>query len=127
MDTPSKPHQSQDFSLTVIRTFLGRCPTCGEGRLFASYLKPVACCAMCGEALGHIRAEDGPAWLTILLVGHIVAPFLLGVVPGLMWPDWAILAVSMAFTLVLALTILPRVKGFFIGMIWRSGCIGSEE
>ena len=74
-------NKSQDFWLTVIRTALGRCPNCGE-------------------ALGHIHADDGPAWLTILLVGRILSPFLLSVVPGLVWPDW---------------------------VIWRSGCISSER
>jgi uncharacterized protein (DUF983 family) len=127
MNNPDKPNQRQDFWLTVIRTALGRCPNCGKGCLFASYLKPVERCVVCGEALGHIRADDGPAWLTILLVGHILAPFLLGVVPILTWPDWAIMTVIMTFTLVLTLAILPRSKGFFIGVIWRSGCIGAEN
>jgi uncharacterized protein (DUF983 family) len=127
MNNPDKPNQPQAFWLTVIRTALGRCPSCGEGRLFASYLKPVEHCAVCGEALGYIRADDGPAWLTILLMGHILAPFLLGVVPNLTWPDWAILAMIMTFTLILTLAILPRSKGIFIGVIWRSGCIGAEK
>src|SRR5471032_3650243 len=78
-------NKSQDFWLTVIRTAVGRCPNCGEGRLFASYLKPVERCSVCGEPLGHIRADDGPAWLTILLVGHILAPFLLAVAPNTDW------------------------------------------
>jgi len=120
-------HKPQDFWLTAIRTALGRCPNCGEGRLFASYLKPVECCTACGEALGHIRADDGPAWLTILLVGHILAPFLLGVVPNLSWPDWVIMLGVITCTLVLTLSILPRAKGLFIGVIWRAGCIGSEK
>ncbi len=127
MNDPDKPNERPDFWLTVIRTTVGRCPNCGAGRLFASYLKPVDHCAVCGEALGHIRADDGPAWLTILLMGHILAPFLLGVVPNLTWPDWVTMLVVLTLTLVLALLILPRAKGFFIGAIWRSGCIGSEK
>lgn len=120
-------NKPQDFWLTVIRTAIGRCPNCGEGRLFSSYLKPVGHCAVCGEALGHIRADDGPAWLTILLVGQILAPFLLNVVPNITWPDWAIIGMVLTLTLVLALIILPRAKGVFIGIIWRSGCIGAEK
>ncbi len=127
MNNPAKPNQPKDFWLTVIRTALGRCPNCGEGRLFASYLKPVEHCVVCGEALGHIRADDGPAWLTILLMGHILAPFLLGVVPNLVWPDWVILSMVITLTLILTLAILPRSKGIFIGVIWRSGCIGAEK
>ena len=130
MDNPNKqgkPNKPQDFWLTVIRAALGRCPNCGKGRLFVSYLKQAEHCSVCGEALGHIRAEDGPAWLTILLVGHILAPFLLGVLPNVIWSDWVILAVIMTLTLILTLLILPRAKGFFIGVIWRLGCVGAEK
>ncbi len=117
----------EPLGAVVVRGAFGRCPRCGHGKLFKSYLKPVENCAVCGEPLGHIRADDGPAWLTILLMGHILAPFLLGVVPHLAWPDWAIMAVILTFTLVLTLVILPRSKGIFIGLIWRAGCIGSER
>lgn len=111
----------------IVRGAFGRCPRCGQGKLFRSYLKQVDACASCGEKLGHIRADDGPAWLTILLVGHILAPFFLSVLPHVDWPDWIIMAVMMSFTLVLTLWLLPRSKGVFIGLIWRSGCIGSEK
>jgi uncharacterized protein (DUF983 family) len=115
------------FWPVVIRGTLGRCPNCGEGRLFAGYLKQVECCASCGEALGHIRADDGPAWLTILLMGHILAPFLFWVAPHTAWPNWAVVAVTMILALVLALAMLSRAKGFFIGMIWRAGCTGVQR
>ncbi|MBY0407000.1 MAG: DUF983 domain-containing protein [Rickettsiales bacterium] len=122
----NSPALLPDFWLTVLRTMLGRCPNCGEGWLFVSYLKPVPRCSVCGEALGHIRADDGPAWLTILLVGHILAPLLLEVVPRLSWPDWMIVSGVMVFALVITLCILPRAKGFFIGIIWRSGGLGQD-
>lgn len=117
----------QPLSEAMIRGFVGRCPRCGRGKLFASYLKPVGECAACGEGLGHIRADDGPAWATILLVGHILAPFLLGVLPNNPWPDWILAAVIVPATLTLTLVLLPRMKGVFIGIIWRSGCVGSEK
>ena len=53
-----------------------RCPNCGEGRIFVSYLKIRDTCDVCGEALHHQRADDGPAYLTILIVGHILAPLI---------------------------------------------------
>jgi uncharacterized protein (DUF983 family) len=115
------------FSLAMIRGFMGRCPQCGHGKLFASYLKPVRECAACGEGLGHIRADDGPAWATILLVGHILAPFLLGILPNSPWPDWMLIVTIVPAILILTLILLPRMKGVFIGMIWRSGCVGSEK
>ena len=120
------PLSKPDFWLTVKRTTMGRCPHCGVGRLFVSYLKPVMNCAECGEPLGHIRAEDGPAWLTILLVGHILAPFILAFGSS-SWPEWIAMIVWPGAAVVLSLLLLPHAKGFFIGVIWRSGCIGAEK
>lgn len=127
MQAGMKPNNGIALSEVILRGVFGRCPRCGQGKLFASYLKPVDNCAVCGEKLGHIRADDGPAWLTILLVGHILAPFFLSVLPHVQWSDWVIMAVIMSLTLVLTLWLLPRSKGVFIGLIWRSGCIGSEK
>jgi uncharacterized protein (DUF983 family) len=107
----------QPFSRTMLRGFACRCPQCGQGKLFTSYLKPVRECAACGEYLGHIRADDGPAWATILLVGHILAPFLLGILPNSPWPDWMLMATIVPVALTLTLVLLPRMKGVFIGII----------
>jgi len=120
-------NKKQDFWLTVIRSFICRCPRCGQGRLFARYLKPVASCSVCGEALGHIRADDGPAWLTILLVGHILGPLMLAIIPNTTWPDWLSMMVWPLAALALSLMLLPRAKGVFIGLIWRTGGIGAEK
>lgn len=97
-----------------------RCPHCGEGRLFAAYLTPVAQCEKCGEAFGHIRADDGPSWLGIIIVGHIVVPLLVAVVSKTAWPLWLTLSAFGALTTALVLAILPPAKALFIGMIWRA-------
>lgn len=112
-------NKRKSFWLIVRRGALARCPNCGKGSLFSSYLKQVQYCATCNEELGNIRADDGPAWLTIIIVGHILAPFLLFVLPKVDWPDWEILSVIMALMLTLTFIILPRAKAVFIGMIWR--------
>lgn len=119
--------ENQSFWLIIKRGILKRCPNCGQGKLFASYLKQVKHCPYCNEELGNIRADDGPAWLTIILVGHILAPFLLFILPKVTWPDWQIMATITILMLALIFTILPRAKGIFIGMIWRAGCVGSEK
>lgn len=123
-DTPSLPHKP--FWTTMNRGMLGRCPNCGEGKLFRAYLKPVESCAHCDERLGHIRSDDGPAWLTIALVTHILGPVLLALLPGNDWPMWLVMALVTVPTVALMLLVLPRAKGFFIAWIWRSGCVGAE-
>jgi uncharacterized protein (DUF983 family) len=108
------------FWLVAKRGLSGMCPNCGQGKLFARYLKQVQHCSVCGEEYEHIRADDGPAWLTILIVGHVLAPILLFAVPGSSWPDWVSMLVWPVFAFILALVLLPRCKGLFIAVIWRN-------
>lgn len=100
---------------------LGRCPACGEGRLFSRYLKVSATCAACGHKLAQYRSDDGPAYVTILIVGHlVVAPALL-TEPVLTWPIERLFAVAIPTLVALTLALLPRVKGAFIGAQWAIG------
>jgi len=112
-------NKSKRFWLTIGRSLIGRCPNCGKGRLFKSYLKQVENCSECGEDLGHIQADDGPSWLTILVVGHIIAPAMLISSSNNIWPDWIYMILWPSLALILTLLILPRAKGIFIAIIWR--------
>ena len=47
--------------------------------MLRDYLKVRESCPVCGEALHHQRADDGPAYLTILVVGHVLGPLMLSV------------------------------------------------
>ncbi len=109
------------FWLVVIRAAVGRCPNCGEGKLFSRYLKQVEACPECGEKFGHIRADDGPAWLTIMVVGHVIAPMLVTIALNSDFSVWWLVAMLGSFALALALAVLPRAKGIFIALIWRNG------
>ncbi len=109
----------------VIKALKGKCPQCGSAPLFRSYLKQVDNCAHCDAAWGEVRADDAPPWLTILLVGHIMAPFLTHVVHERMFPLVYIQFGSIAVALALILLILPRAKALFIAVIWatRAGSV----
>ena len=96
-----------------------RCPGCGQGRLFRAYLKQVNQCELCGEALGMIRADDGPAWLTVLCLG----PFLVGLTFLVSFghlPLWASLPAAAIAVTGAVLLLLPRVKGAFIAALWMA-------
>ena len=100
------------------RGFCRLCPNCGEGQLFDGYLKVVDACSVCGEDLHHHRADDGPAYLTILVVGHLMAPLI-----HVLWtqfrPDPLVLATTLTvFCVALSLYLLPRFKGFIVGIQW---------
>ncbi len=95
-----------------------RCPNCGEGRLYRGYLKVEPVCEACGHELGSYPADDGPAYFTILLVGHlVVAPLLLFPV---IWEGPPLIVVPVCLTTLATLTLLllPRVKGAVIGALW---------
>lgn len=101
-----------------LRGAMGRCPACGEGKLFRSFLKIADHCPSCNEALHHQRADDGPAYLTILLVSHLGAPLLLAC-----YVAWRPSAMTMIYSfglgaIVLSLLLLPRIKGAFVGLQW---------
>ncbi len=109
---------SRDLGLAVRRGALLRCPNCGVGHLFRSYLKPVDSCAHCGEPLGYIRADDGPTWLTLIIVGHVVVALALIVVSTTDWSTGFSMVFFSALAAVLSLALLPSAKGIFIGIIW---------
>ena len=56
----------------MLRGFRLRCPNCGEGRLFRSFLKVADHCSECGEEFHPHRADDFPAYLVIIVVGHAI-------------------------------------------------------
>jgi len=102
----------------LLRGWRLRCPACGQGHLLAGYLKVRDTCPHCGEALYHQRADDGPAYMTILVVGHLMAPLLL-------WtsieyrPNPLVLAGVFAVGCVTAsLLLLPRFKGALVSLQW---------
>jgi uncharacterized protein (DUF983 family) len=110
----------------ILRGWRRRCPSCGKGALLRRFLKPVEACGACGEAFGHMRADDFPPYLTILIVGHVVVPLVLiahqrGLPAELATLLWV--PVTLAMTLLL----LPRCKGAVIGLMWSLGLTGNER
>ena len=102
----------------VQRGLFCRCPQCGKGKLYQSYLKPVNLCAVCSTSFKNIRADDGPAWLTILVVGHILVPLALHIFQATEWAVWQALTVLLSLAVLLVLALLPPMKGLFIGFMW---------
>lgn len=104
----------------IKRGFLRRCPNCGRGPLFCGYLAVEPNCAACGHENARYRADDGPAYFTILIVGHLVIVPLLCLSFVFTWPIAAVLPLSLAVVLFATLALLPLVKGAFIGVQWAT-------
>ena len=117
METEVRPSRSQ----AMLRGLKGRCPHCGTGKLFSAYLKVEPTCPSCGLNLAQYPADDGPAYFTILIVGHfLVAPMLF--FPIIWQASPAIVLPATLIPLTIAtLLILPRVKGSFIGLLYSNG------
>ncbi len=95
-----------------------RCPACGSGPMLRGYLTVRESCPVCGEELHHHRADDGPAYLTILIVGHVLAPLILWVFVKFR-PDPMMLATIFTIgTVAMSLFLLPRLKGMVVAMQW---------
>jgi uncharacterized protein (DUF983 family) len=110
----------------IVHAVSGRCPACGGGKFFKSYLHQVDKCLVCGERFGQIHADDGPAWLTIGVVGHIVVPMALFGETTFQWPLLVSMTVWPLTALALTMTILPRAKALFIAAIWAMKAPGFE-
>ncbi len=104
--------------LGIRRGLKHHCPNCGEGKLFRKYLKVQPECPVCRHDNAQYPADDGPAYFTILIVGHlIIAPVL--VFPFIVeWPAGYVLAVTLPALVLFTLFLLPRVKGAVIGLQW---------
>jgi uncharacterized protein (DUF983 family) len=127
--TDTSPDSSPELPfLTVIRRGLARrCPNCGEGATLTGYLTRVPACASCGLDLSEIRADDGPAWATLIVVGHVLAPLLVILGRDERVPVWLAIALLSAAMLAGVAWTLPRAKGLFIALIWRTGATGEDS
>ena len=108
----------------ILRGLRGRCPKCGEGRLFRAFLKVVDNCPVCGEEFHHHRADDFPAYLVIVIVGHIVVALVLGVEAAYSPPLWLHALIWLPVTFAFALALIQPVKGAVVAVQWQTGMEG---
>ncbi|MES2721533.1 MAG: DUF983 domain-containing protein [Pseudomonadota bacterium] len=115
---PAMPEVAYPLFRSIRRGLAHRCPACGEGRLFGRYLKIERVCGHCHHELARYPADDGPAYVTILLVGHLlVAPMLLFPVVWETNPLVSLPIIMGALTIVTLLA-LPRIKGGWVGLMY---------
>lgn len=125
MEKPPLPRREAWLSLR--RGLRSRCPHCGNGRLFRSFLKVTDACASCGEDFSHQRADDFPAYLVILIVGHLLVPIALFVETEYA-PSYPVqLALWLPLALGMSLALLQPVKGAIVGLQWALRMHGFGE
>ncbi|WEX07824.1 DUF983 domain-containing protein [Chelativorans sp. AA-79] len=98
----------------------GRCPRCGEGRLFSGFLTVGRRCANCGLDYSFADAGDGPAVFVILIIGFIVVGLALWMEVSTNAPLWLHFVLWIPLILVLSLTALRLIKGLLIALQYRN-------
>ena len=111
----------------IKRGFRGRCPRCGEGRLFRAFLKVDNNCSVCGLDFTPHRADDLPAYLVIIIVGHIIVPLALLIETNYSPPVALQLEIYLPLTLIASLVLLQPVKGTVVGVQWALRMHGFDE
>jgi uncharacterized protein (DUF983 family) len=103
-----------------------RCPHCGKGHLFRSYLKVADKCEVCGEELFHHRADDMPPYIAILIVGHLIIGLMLELELHASIEPWVYLVTLVPAALILPLIMLPSIKGAIVGLQWANRMHGFD-
>src|ERR1700674_6080249 len=119
--------EKRDVWQAIKRGFRGRCPRCGEGKLFRAFLKVADHCPVCGQDFTPHRADDLPAYLVIVIVGHIVVPMILWIETDYSPPVALQLSIYLPLTLILSLLLLQPVKGAVVGVQWALRMHGFDE
>ena len=103
-----------------------RCPNCGKGKLFRSYLKINDTCSECGEKLSSARADDFPPYIAIFIVGHVLVGWMLHAeMSGPVDPMFYVWTMIPA-AILLPLIMLPSIKGAVVGLQWANYMYGFD-
>ncbi|TGY94863.1 MULTISPECIES: DUF983 domain-containing protein [Marinicauda] len=97
----------------------GRCPRCGEGRLFEGFLTIAPECETCGLDFSGEDAGDGPAVFIMFLVGAIVVPLALLLHLWLAPPTWVHLIIWIPVVIGLSLWFLRPFKGVMFALQYK--------
>lgn len=104
-----------------------KCPRCGQAPLFRKWLKSVDHCAACDQDWSHHRADDFPAYIAILVVGHLLAPVIIAMSVDTDLSPLAIVAILIPLSTVMMLGMLQPTKGVVIAAQWWNGLHGFRK
>lgn len=97
----------------------GRCPRCGNGKLFSGFLDLRPSCDACGLDFGFVDSGDGPSVFVSLIGGAIVVGLALWTEVNYEPPMWVDMSIFLPLTLVVCLGILRPLKALLIGLQYR--------
>lgn len=98
----------------------GRCPRCGEGKLFNGFLTLRERCGNCRLDYSFADAGDGPAVFVILIIGFVTVGLALWMEVTHAPPLWLHFLLWIPLTIVLSLAALRGLKGLLIVLQYRN-------
>lgn len=113
--------------VAALRGVRNRCPRCNEAKFFPRFLKPVPHCPHCGQDWRHQSADDFPAYVSILLTGHLMAPLIITMVKDTGLSMSALVAIILPLAMILMIGLLQPAKGAIIAVQWWFGMHGFKR
>ncbi len=111
----------------VLRGLRCKCPACGQAPMLEKFLKVRDTCPGCGEDLSHQRADDGPAYLTMLVTLKVVTPLMVSAMFAWDMHPALLFSIFSALLVALSLFLLPRFKGMIVAIQWSRRMHGFGE
>jgi len=121
---PSEPLEQRSKLQACTRGAMGKCPNCGEGRLFSGGTQIVDQCEICAEELYHHRADDLPAYLNIFVTGHIMVAAVMVIHQMRILDLWVLTGLSCLAVVIMSVLLLRPLKGIVVGAQWAMGLHG---
>jgi uncharacterized protein (DUF983 family) len=98
----------------------GRCPRCGDGRLFSGFITVAPRCEACGLDYAFADSGDGPAVFVALFGGFAVLGLALWTEIVYQPPIWLHMVLFLPLTLIVCLGLLRPFKGLLIALQYRN-------
>jgi uncharacterized protein (DUF983 family) len=127
MGDPSPLVLPQSLWQAMARGMVSRCPRCGQGRLFRAFLKPVDRCGRCDQDWTLQRADDFPAYASLFITGHLVAPLAVHLARDASISTGMAAAIILPVTAALAIGLLQPCKGAIIAVQWWMAMDGFQR
>ena len=115
------------YSQAALRGVRCRCPRCGEGRLFRKWLKPLERCPVCMLDLTPQRADDFPAYIAMIVTGHLMAPLIITLSKDFHLGPAAMFAILIPLAVAMMIGMLQPAKGAVIATQWWFGVHGFRK
>ena len=94
----------------------GRCPRCGEGKMFKGFITIADKCDHCGLDYRFADAGDGPAIFVMLIAGFIIVGAALWLEVSYEPPMWVYFVIFLPLTLIVCLGMLRPLKGVLVAL-----------